>query len=104
MRNKSEILSIQDTVQVSAKNGLGLDELITKISSMLEPVKTIRRIKLELGQSRARSEIYQLSNVIEETVNNDNEIEILCEIDEINYQRLKKNEKIEAIQSKIANH
>ena len=53
-------------MQVSAQNGLGLDELIAKISSVLEPQRTLKRIKLELGQSRVRSEIYQLSNVIEE--------------------------------------
>ena len=77
-------------MQVSAQNGLGLDELIAKISSVLEPKRTLKRIKLELGQSRVRSEIYQLSNVIDEKVNNDNEIEILCEIDDISYERLKK--------------
>ena len=104
IRNQSEIFSIKDAVQVSAQNGLGLDELITKISNVLEPKRTLKRIKLELGQSKVRSEIYQLSDVIEEKVNNDNEIEILCKIDDISYERLKKNEKIEAIQSKIANH
>jgi GTP-binding protein HflX len=104
VRSKSEILSIEDAVQVSARSGDGLDELTNYVTKNLEPLKTIRKIKLDIDQSRVRSEIYELSSVIEETVNNDNQIEILCEIDDVSYERLKKNEKIEAIQSKIANH
>ena len=91
VRSNSEILSISNTVQVSAQKGIGLDELTEKITTMLEPSKTMRRIKLDLRQSRVRSEIYELSNVIEEIVNNDNQIEILCEIDDVSFERLKKN-------------
>ena len=104
VRSKSEIFSIDDAVQVSAQNGAGLDELTKYVTKKLEPLKTIRKIRLDLDQSRVRSEIYELSSVIEETVNDDNQIEILCEIDDVSYERLKKNEKIEAIQSKMANH
>ena len=104
VRSKSEIFSIEDAVQVSAQSGAGLDELTKYVTKKLEPLKTIRKIRLDLDQSRVRSEIYELSSVIEETVNDDNQIEILCEIDDISYERLKKNEKIEAIQSKMANH
>ena len=104
LRSKSEIFSIEDAVQVSAQSGAGLDELTKYVTEKLEPEKTIRKIKLDLNQSRVRSEIYELSTVIEETVNDDNQIEILCEIDDVSYERLKKNEKIEAIQSKMANH
>ena len=104
LRSKSEIFSIEDAVQVSAQSGAGLDELTKYVTEKLEPEKTIRKIKLDLNQSRVRSEIYELSTVIEETVNDDNQIEILCEIDDVSYKRLKKNEKIEAIQSKMANH
>ena len=104
VRSKSEIFSIDDAVQVSAQSGAGLDELTKYVTKKLEPLKTIRKIRLELDQSRVRSEIYELSSVIEETVNDDNQIEILCEIDDVSYERLKKNEKIEAIQSKMANH
>ena len=104
VRSKSEIFSIDDAVQVSAQSGAGLDKLTKYVTKKLEPLKTIRKIRLDLDQSRVRSEIYELSSVIEETVNDDNQIEILCEIDDISYERLKKNEKIEAIQSKMANH
>ena len=104
VRSKSEIFSIDDAVQVSAQSGAGLNELTKYVTKKLEPLKTIRKIRLDLDQSRVRSEIYELSSVIEETVNNDNQIEILCEIDDVSYERLKKNEKIEAIQSKMANH
>ena len=104
VRSKSEIFSIEDAVQVSAQSGAGLDELTKYVTKKLEPLKTIRKIRLDLDQSRVRSEIYELSSVIEETVNDDNQIEILCEIDDVSYERLKKNEKIEAIQSKMANH
>ena len=104
VRSKSEIFSIDDAVQVSAQSGAGLDELTKYVTKKLEPLKTTRKIRLGLDQSRVRSEIYQLSSVIEETVNDDNQIEILCEIDDVSYERLKKNEKIEAIQSKMANH
>ena len=104
VRSKSEIFSIDDAVQVSAQSGAGLDELTKYVTKKLEPLKTIRKIRLDLDQSRVRSEIYELSSVIEETVNDDNQIEILCEIDDVSYERLKKNEKIEAIQSKMANH
>ena len=104
LRSKSEIFSIDDAVQVSAQSGAGLDELTKYVTKKLEPLKTIRKIRLDLDQSRVRSEIYELSSVIEETVNDDNQIEILCEIDDVSYERLKKNEKIEAIQSKMANH
>ena len=104
VRSKSEIFSIDDAVQVSAQSGVGLDELTKYVTKKLEPLKTIRKIRLDLDQSRVRSEIYELSSVIEETVNDDNQIEILCEIDDVSYERLKKNEKIEAIQSKMANH
>lgn len=104
VRSKSEIFSIDDAVQVSAQSRAGLDELTKYVTKKLEPLKTIRKIRLDLDQSRVRSEIYELSSVIEETVNDDNQIEILCEIDDVSYERLKKNEKIEAIQSKMANH
>ena len=104
VRSKSEIFSIDDAVQVSAQSGAGLDELTKYVTKKLEPLKTIRKIRLDLDQSRVRSEIYELSSVIEETVNDDNQIEILCEIDDVSYERLKKNETIEAIQSKMANH
>ena len=104
VRSKSEIFSIDDAVQVSAQSGAGLDKLTKYVTKKLEPLKTIRKIRLDLDQSRVRSEIYELSSVIEETVNDDNQIEILCEIDDVSYERLKKNEKIEAIQSKMANH
>jgi len=104
VRSKSEIFSIDDAVQVSAQSGAGLDELTKYVTKKLEPLKTIRKIRLDLDQSRVRSEIYELSSVIEETVNDDNQIEILCEIDDVSFERLKKNEKIEAIQSKMANH
>ena len=104
VRSKSEIFSIDDAVQVSAQSGAGIDKLTKYVTKKLEPLKTIRKIRLDLDQSRVRSEIYELSSVIEETVNDDNQIEILCEIDDVSYERLKKNEKIEAIQSKMANH
>ena len=104
VRSKSEIFSIDDAVQVSAQSGAGLDELTKYVTKKVEPLKTIRKIRLDLDQSRVRSEIYELSSVIKETVNDDNQIEILCEIDDVSYERLKKNEKIEAIQSKMANH
>ena len=104
IQNQTELFSIKDAIKISAKDRKGLDPLVERISQELLPSRFIRKLKIDISQSKARSQIYEVANVIEETVNHENQIEILCEIDETSLKRLKKNEKIKAIQSKIANH
>ena len=104
IQNQTELFSIKDAIKISAKDREGLDPLVERISQELLPSRFIRKLKIDISQSKARSQIYEVANVIEETVNHENQIEILCEIDETSLKRLKKNEKIKAIQSKIANH
>ena len=104
IQNQTELFSIKDAIKISAKDREGLDPLVERISQELLPSRFIRKLKIDISQSKARSQIYEVANVIEETVNHENQIEILCEIDETSLKRLKKNEKIKAIQSKIADH
>ena len=104
IQNQTELFSIKDAIKISAKDRKGLDPLVERISQELLPSRFIRKLKIDISQSKARSQIYEVANVIEETVNHENQIEILCEIDETSLKRLKKNEKIKAIKSKIANH
>jgi GTP-binding protein HflX len=104
IQNQTELFSMKDAIKISAKDRKGLDPLVERISQELLPSRFIRKLKIDISQSKARSQIYEVANVIEETVNHENQIEILCEIDETSLKRLKKNEKIKAIQSKIANH
>ena len=107
--NKTDLLKqnlgiIDNTthLEISAKTGTGIDNLLAIISKYIKPkpFRTVLRIRLE--QSRERSLIFSHSNVIEECFTDENNLELEVEIDEPNLNKLKKNTNIKVVKGKLA--
>lgn len=107
--NKTDLLKqnlgiIDNTthLEISAKIGTGIDNLLAIISKYIKPkpFRAILRIRLE--QSRERSLIFSHSNVIEECFTDENNLELEVEIDEPNLNKLKKNTNIKVVKGKLA--
>ena len=107
--NKTDLLKqnlgiIDNTthLEISAKAGTGIDNLLAIISKYIKPkpLRTVLRIRLE--QSRERSLIFSHSNVIEECFTDENNLELEVEIDEPNLNKLKKNTNIKVVKGKLA--
>jgi GTP-binding protein HflX len=98
-----DLLNTYQHIEVSAKEGIGTDKLIESIALMInpQPIKTI--LKINVNESKIRAQIYSMANVIQECLINENILELTVEIDERNLLRLKKNKKINAIESKLSN-
>ncbi|MBM23764.1 MAG: GTPase HflX [Gammaproteobacteria bacterium] len=89
-------------LEISAKAGIGIDNLLAIISQYIKPkpFRVVLRIRLE--QSRERSLIFSHSNVIEECFTDENNLELEVEIDEPNLNKLKKNTNIKVVKGKLA--
>ena len=107
--NKTDLLKqnlgiIDNTthLEISAKAGTGIDNLLAIISQYIKPkpFRVVLRIRLE--QSRERSLIFSHSNVIEECFTDENNLELEVEIDELNLNKLKKNTNIKVVKGKLA--
>ena len=107
--NKTDLLKqnlgiIDNTthLEISAKAGIGIDNLLAIISQYIKPkpFRVVLRIRLE--QSRERSLIFSHSNVIEECFTDENNLELEVEIDEPNLNKLKKNTNIKVVKGKLA--
>ena len=90
-----------DHIQISAKNGTGIKTLIESISSKINPQPIDTTIRIGLNESKIRSNIYNISNVLEECLIDENTLELKIQIDNENLSRLKKNKKVKAFESKI---
>ena len=91
-----------DHIQISAKNGTGIKSLIESISSKINPQPIDTTIRIGLNESKIRSNIYNISNVLEECLIDENTLELKIQIDNENLSRLKKNKKVKAFESKIS--
>ncbi len=91
-----------DHIQISAKNGTGIKSLIESISSKINPQPIDTTIMIGVNESKIRSNIYNISNVLEECLIDENTLELKIQIDNENLSRLKKNKKVKAFESKIS--
>ena len=96
------IIDNTTNLEISAKAGIGIDNLLAIISQYIKPkpFRVVLRIRLE--QSRERSLIFSHSNVIEECFTDENNLELEVEIDEPNLNKLKKNTNIKVVKGKLA--
>tara|TARA_B100000029_G_scaffold443250_1_gene462203 strand:- start:128 stop:1420 length:1293 start_codon:yes stop_codon:yes gene_type:complete len=108
--NKADLLkadlntmSTFDHIQISAKNGTGINLLLESISSKINPQPIDTIIRIGVNESKIRSNIYNISNVLEECLIDENTLELTIQIDNKNLSKLKKNKKIKAFESKLTN-
>ena len=107
--NKTDLLKqnlgIIDNIthlEISAKAGTGIDNLLAIISKYIKPKPFRAVLRIRLEQSRERSLIFSHSNVIEECFTDENNLELEVEIDEPNLNKLKKNTNIKVVKGKLA--
>ena len=107
--NKTDLLKqnlgiIDNTthLEISAKAGTGIDNLLAIISKYIKPKPFRAVLRIRLEQSRERSLIFSHSNVIEECFTEENNLELEVEIDEPNLNKLKKNTNIKVVKGKLA--
>ena len=107
--NKADLLKTDlntintfDHIQISAKNGTGINSLLESISSKINPQPLESIIRIGVNESKIRSDIYNISNVLEECLIDENTLELKIQIDEKNLSRLKKNKKINTFESKLS--
>ena len=107
--NKTDLLKqnlgiIDNTthLEISAKAGTGIDNLLAIISKYIQPKPFRAVLRIRLEQSRERSLIFSHSNVIEECFTDENNLELEVEIDELNLNKLKKNTNIKVVKGKLA--
>ena len=107
--NKTDLLKqnlgiIDNTthLEISAKAGTGIDNLLAIISKYIQPKPFRAVLRIRLEQSRERSLIFSHSNVIEECFTDENNLELEVEIDEPNLNKLKKNTNIKVVKGKLA--
>jgi len=107
--NKTDLLKqnlgiIDNTthLEISAKAGIGIDNLLAIISKYIKPKPFRAVLRIRLEQSRERSLIFSHSNVIEECFTEENNLELEVEIDEPNLNKLKKNTNIKVVKGKLA--
>ena len=102
-RVKTDLNTINtfDHIQISAKNGTGIKSLIESISSKINPQPIDTTIRIGLNESKIRSNIYNISNVLEECLIDENTLELKIQIDDKNLSRMKKNKKIKAFERKL---
>ena len=107
--NKTDLLKqnlgiIDNTthLEISAKTGTGIDNLLAIISKYIKPKPFRAVLRIRLEQSRERSLIFSHSNVIEECFTDENNLELEVEIDELNLNKLKKNTNIKVVKGKLA--
>ena len=89
-------------LEISAKVGTGIDNLLAIISKYIKPKPFRAVLRIRLEQSRERSLIFSHSNVIEECFTDENNLELEVEIDEPNLNKLKKNTNIKVVKGKLA--
>ena len=106
--NKTDLLKqnlgiIDNTthLEISAKAGTGIDNLLAIISKYIKPKPFRAVLRIRLEQSRERSLIFSHSNVIEECFTDENNLELEVEIDELNLNKLKKNTNIKVVKGKL---
>ncbi len=106
--NKADLLKTDlntintfDHIQISAKNGTGINSLLESISSKINPQPIETTMRIGVNESKIRSDIYNISNVLEESLIDENTLELKIQIDEKNLSRLKKNKKINTFESKL---
>jgi len=107
--NKADLLKTDlntintfDHIQISAKNGTGINSLLESISSKINPQPIETTMRIGVNESKIRSDIYNFSNVLEECLIDENTLELKIQIDEKNLSRLKKNKKINTFESKLS--
>ena len=107
--NKTDLLKqnlgiIDNTthLEISAKAGTGIDNLLAIISKYIKPKPFRAVLRIRLEQSRERSLIFSHSNVIEECFTDENNLELEVEIDKLNLNKLKKNTNIRVVKGKLA--
>lgn len=106
--NKTDLLKTDlatvntfDHIQISAKNGTGINSLLESISSKINPQPIDTIIRIGVNESKIRSDIYNISNVLEECLIDENTLELKIQINNENLSRLKKNKKIKTFESKL---
>ena len=106
--NKADLLKTDlntintfDHIQISAKNGTGINSLLESISSKINPQPIETTMRIGVNESKIRSDIYNISNVLEESLIDENTLELKIQIEEKNLSKLKKNKKINAFESKL---
>ena len=106
--NKADLLKTDlntintfDHIQISAKNGSGINSLLELISSKINPQPIETTMRIGVNESKIRSDIYNISNVLEESLIDENTLELKIQIEEKNLSKLKKNKKINAFESKL---
>jgi len=98
---KIDLINDTDNIQISAKDGLGIKNLLDAISKKIKPEPITALIRINIDQSKDRALIYSKSSVVQETIIDDNLLELVIEIDIKNLKKLKKHINIHVVESKL---
>ena len=102
LKQKLGIIDNTSHLEISAKKGIGIDNLLALMSKYIKPKPFRAVLRIGLEHSRERSLIFSHSNVIEECFTDENNLELEVEIDEPNLNKLKKNTNIKVVKGKLA--
>ena len=101
MKEKINLINDDNHIQISAKDGLGIENLLHSISKKIKPEPISALIQININQSKERALIYSQSSVIQEKLIDNNLLEMNVEIDMKSLKKMKKYININVVESKL---
>ena len=68
MKEKINLINDANNIQISAQDGLGIENLLHSISKKIKPEPITALIRININQSKERALIYSQSSVIQENM------------------------------------
>ncbi|MDC0186189.1 GTPase HflX [Gammaproteobacteria bacterium] len=101
MKEKINLINDDNHIQISAKDGLGIENLLHSVSKKIKPEPISALIQININQSKERALIYSQSSVIQEKLIDNNLLEMNVEIDMKSLKKMKKYININVVESKL---
>lgn len=101
MKEKINLINDDNHIQISAKDGLGIENLLHSVSKKIKPEPISALIQININQSKERALIYSQSSVIQEKLIDNNLLEMTVEIDMKSLKKMKKYININVVESKL---
>ena len=101
MKEKINLINDVNNIQISAQDGVGIENLLHSISKKIKPEPITALIRININQSKERALIYSQSSVIVENMIDNNLLEMTVEIDIKSLKKMKKYINIDVVESKL---
>jgi GTP-binding protein HflX len=101
MKEKINLINDANNIQISAQDGVGIENLLHSISKKIKPEPITALIRININQSKERALIYSQSSVIAENMIDNNLLEMTVEIDIKSLKKMKKYINIDVVESKL---